>query len=142
MMKKAVQMMSKMTGHNAVNHPSHYKGSKGLEVTEVLENFLSPDELRGFYKGNVIKYVLRSQKKNGKEDLEKASKYLGWLIEATEEKDLLETIYGPIPEPKEFPEFTVSLFNGEGKETYRTRFFDKESAEAFAREHGGVVSYR
>ena len=135
-------MMMKMTGHNAVNRPSHYKGSKGLEVTEVLENFLSPDELRGFYKGNIIKYVLRSQKKNGKEDLEKASKYLGWLIEATEEKSLLETIYGPIPEHKEFTEFTVSLFNGEGKETYRTTFFDKESAGAFAREHGGVVSYR
>ena len=55
MMKKAVQRMMKMTGHNAVNHPSHY---------------------------------------------------------------------------------------GEGKETSRTTFFDKESAEAFAREHGGVVSYR
>ena len=32
--------------------------------------------MRGFYKGNVIKYVTRYQNKNGKEDLEKAQTYL------------------------------------------------------------------
>ena len=61
--------MKKTTGHkeDVVNNPSHYKGSKGLEVMEVLENFLTPEELKGFYKGNVIKYILRSDKKNGTE---------------------------------------------------------------------------
>ena len=131
----------KTTGHkeDVVNNPSHYRGSKGLEVMEVLENFLTTEELKGFYKGNVIKYILRSDKKNGTEDLNKALKYLGWL---SRNRRPVRYNCGPVQQPKEFTEFTVSLFNGEGKETSRTTFFDKESAEAFAREHGGVVSYR
>lgn len=35
----------------------------------------------GFWRGNVVKYVLRSADKNGKEDLEKAKHYLEFLIE-------------------------------------------------------------
>ena len=42
---------------------------------------MTEDELKGFYKGNVLKYMLRHEKKNGKEDLEKAKVYLNWLIE-------------------------------------------------------------
>lgn len=34
----------------------------------------------GFHRGNIIKYVLRSPGKNGKEDLEKARHYLDYLI--------------------------------------------------------------
>lgn len=34
----------------------------------------------GFHRGNIIKYVLRSPGKNGKEDLEKAKHYLDYLI--------------------------------------------------------------
>lgn len=34
----------------------------------------------GFHRGNIIKYVLRSPGKNGKEDLEKAKHYLEYLI--------------------------------------------------------------
>lgn len=88
----------KTTGHkeDVVNNPSHYRGSKGLEVMEVLENFLTPEELKGFYKGNVIKYILRSDKKNGTEDLNKALKYLGWLSKEQETGDLLDTICGPV----------------------------------------------
>ncbi|MFR9120273.1 MAG: DUF3310 domain-containing protein [Streptococcus parasanguinis] len=33
------------------------------------------------YWGNAIKYLCRFQKKNGLEDLDKAKKYLEWLIE-------------------------------------------------------------
>ena len=35
----------------------------------------------GFHRGNIIKYVLRSPGKNGKEDLEKAQHYLNYLID-------------------------------------------------------------
>lgn len=35
----------------------------------------------GFLEGNVIKYVCRHKKKNGKQDLEKAIHYLQLLIE-------------------------------------------------------------
>ena len=34
----------------------------------------------GFHRGNIVKYVLRSPGKNGKEDLEKAKHYLEYLI--------------------------------------------------------------
>ena len=130
--------MTKTTGHkeDVVNNPSHYKGSKGLEVMEVLENFLTPEELKGFYKGNVIKYILRSDKKNVTEDLNKALKYLGWLSKEPETVDLLETICGPI---QQFTEFSVLLFNKDGDVTSKTFFKSKEEAEQFAEATGGVV---
>lgn len=133
--------MTKTTGHkeDVVNNPSHYKGSKGLEVMEVLENFLTPEELKGFYKGNVIKYILRSDKKNVTEDLNKALKYLGWLSKEPETVDLLETICGPIQQPKEFTEFSVLLFNKDGDVTSKTFFKSKEEAEQFAEATGGDV---
>ncbi|EGL48396.1 hypothetical protein HMPREF9964_1383 [Streptococcus dysgalactiae subsp. equisimilis SK1249] len=37
--------------------------------------------------GNMIKYVLRFQKKNGLEDLKKARKNLDWLIEEMEKNN-------------------------------------------------------
>ena len=64
-----------------VTNPKHYKGSYGLEVIEVHKNFLTDEELRGYYKGNTLKYLLRERKKNGLEDLKKARKHLDWLIE-------------------------------------------------------------
>lgn len=133
--------MSKTTGHkeDVVNNPSHYKGSKGLEVMEVLENFLTPKELKGFYKGNVIKYILRSGNKNGTEDLNKALKYIGWLTKEPETVDLLDKIYGPVQQPKEFTEFSVLLFSKDGDVTSKTFFKNKEEAEEFAEASGGVV---
>ena len=44
------------------------------------ENFCK-DELKGFHRMNVIKYVTRYDKKNGLEDLEKATFYLDKLKE-------------------------------------------------------------
>ena len=67
--------------HDNVNSPSHYQGINGLEVIEVHKNFLTEEELRGYYKGNALKYLLRERKKNGLEDLKKARKHLDWLIE-------------------------------------------------------------
>ena len=133
--------MVKTTGHkeDVVNNPSHYRGSKGLEVMEVLENFLTHEELKGFYKGNVIKYILRSDKKNGTEDLNKALKYLGWLSKEPETEDLLDKVLGPVQQPKEFTEFSVLLFGKNGDVTSKTFFKSKEEAEEFAESTGGVV---
>lgn len=60
--------------------PLWYKLSGGKDLLDILELLLSPEEMRGFYKGNVIKYVIRYQLKNKKEDLEKAITYLERLI--------------------------------------------------------------
>lgn len=67
--------------HDVITNPKHYKGINGLEVIEVHKNFLTEEELRGYYKGNTLKYLLRERKKNGLEDLKKARKHLDWLIE-------------------------------------------------------------
>lgn len=133
--------MTKTTGHkeDVVNNPSHYRGSKELEVMEVLENFLTPEELKGFYKGNVIKYILRSAKKNGTEDLNKALKYLEWFSKEPETEDLLDKVLGPVQKPKEVIEFSVLLFGQNGDVTSKTFFKSKEEAEEFAESTGGVV---
>lgn len=57
--------------------PDYYKGQDGKDLFDRFEDgLLTVDEVRGFYKGNVIKYVTRYQDKNGIEDLEKAQTYL------------------------------------------------------------------
>lgn len=67
----------------AVHSPNHYVFEHPCnEVIDVIRNTLGPDGFKNYCQGNVIKYILRSQKKNGKEDLEKAQKYLNWLVEA------------------------------------------------------------
>ena len=68
-----------------INNPKHYQGKDGLEAIEVVKQFIgSLEGVKGFYWGNMLKYVLRFQKKNGLEDLKKARKNLGWLIEEME----------------------------------------------------------
>jgi len=59
----------------AVDHPDHYQG-QGIEVIEIIDSF----EL-DFYRGNIVKYILRADKKDNEvEDLKKAKWYLEKLI--------------------------------------------------------------
>lgn len=44
------------------------------------KGLLTADEVRGFYKGDVFKYLTRYRDKNGVKDLEKAQTYLDQLI--------------------------------------------------------------
>ena len=67
--------------------PNHYASEKGFEVFDVQEAFIH--ELKGMsasYWCNIVKYILRFQKKNGVEDLKKAKYYLEKLIEEESEK--------------------------------------------------------
>lgn len=58
-----------------------YTTGSGKQLYDVLEDdLLEQDEARGFYKGNIYKYVKRYPKKNGIEDLEKARDYIDLLI--------------------------------------------------------------
>lgn len=70
-----------------VNNPSHYQGRYGMQSIDVLRNFMTDEELKGFYMGNSLKYILRHPKKNGLEDLKKARKNLDWLIEEMEHEN-------------------------------------------------------
>jgi hypothetical protein len=64
---------------NNVNHPKHYNAGN-IECIDYIEDKLTPEEFRGFIKGNVLKYITREQHKNGDEDLKKAKWYLDRLI--------------------------------------------------------------
>lgn len=64
-------------------NPNHYVFG-GIETIEYLDAKMTPEEYRGFLKGNVLKYVSRESEKNGLEDLKKAKWYLDKLIEVVE----------------------------------------------------------
>ena len=50
-------------------NPDHYKAG-GIEVIDVLRAKLTPEELRGFLKGNAVKYLMRAGRKDGEKDME------------------------------------------------------------------------
>ncbi len=67
-----------------VTHPAHYAGNAGVECIEAIESALTPEEFRGYLRGNLIKYAWRCEDKGGAADLGKAGVYLGWLSAALE----------------------------------------------------------
>lgn len=72
--------------NNPVTSPAHYKQG-GLEVITILRKKLTKEEFKGFCKGNILKYVLRAEYKNGAEDYRKAAQYLKWLTEEAEKHE-------------------------------------------------------
>ena len=63
-----------------VNSPPHYKNGD-IQCIQAIESALSPEEFRGFCKGNVIKYTWREQYKGKDQDLSKALWYLTRYLE-------------------------------------------------------------
>lgn len=63
-----------------VNQPPHYTAG-GVECIDAIRAALTPEEFRGFCKGNAIKYVWREKLKGGNEDLKKAGWYLNKVVE-------------------------------------------------------------
>lgn len=72
--QKALNNLLKIvsTPQNNVTNPKHYEGSQGLQAIEVHKNFMTDEQLQGYYLGNTLKYLLCFQNKNGLEDLKKA----------------------------------------------------------------------
>lgn len=61
-----------------VNQPVHYNSGQ-YEVLDVIKDWLTEEEFRGYIKGNLIKYIARERWKNGDEDMFKAEFYLHYL---------------------------------------------------------------
>lgn len=59
-----------------------------IQPIRYMHETLTKEEFIGFLRGNVIKYVSRSDKKNGIEDLKKAVVYLNWLVEMETKGDI------------------------------------------------------
>ena len=62
-----------------INHPSHYAG-QGIECIQAIEAQLTPEEFRGYLKGNIVKYLWRERQKGNVESLMKAQWYLNRLV--------------------------------------------------------------
>lgn len=61
-----------------------------VECIDAIKAALSPEEWRGFVKGNVLKYVWREAYKGGDCDLEKARDYLGRYLKKGEADEPVE----------------------------------------------------
>lgn len=62
-----------------VNKPKHYRQGE-IECIDAIKAQLTPEEYRGYLKGNIAKYVWRERRKGGTESLKKAQWYLERLI--------------------------------------------------------------
>lgn len=62
----------------ATHHGGDHYRQGGIECIDAIRAALTPEEFRGFCKGNVIKYVWRENHKGGDADLGKAGDYLKW----------------------------------------------------------------
>lgn len=63
-----------------VNRPDHYTRG-GIECIDAIKAALTPEEFRGYCKGNIIKYIWRERHKGGDESLQKARWYLNKVLE-------------------------------------------------------------
>jgi hypothetical protein len=60
----------------------HYQQAE-IQPIEIMQEYLTPEEFRGFLKGNVIKYSLRANFKGHEQvDIDKAFQYAKWLGQA------------------------------------------------------------
>jgi len=66
-----------------VNHPPHYTDGE-IECIEAIEASLTPEEFRGYCKGNLMKYNWRERLKGGTKSLKKGQWYLERLIQFDE----------------------------------------------------------
>lgn len=74
--------------NDVIKKPNHYqlnvKGSN-IQVIDIIDEIVKDYKPQEAFKiANVIKYVLRAGKKNGKEDLKKAKQYINMLLNEKE----------------------------------------------------------
>lgn len=74
---------------NEVNHPEHYT-SGDIECIDAIQSALTPEEFRGYIKGNVLKYIWRERNKGNDKDLKKARWYLNRLLISYQPKRQIE----------------------------------------------------
>ena len=65
-----------------VNHPAHYQTEGGIECIDMIRSTLGKEGFVAYCRGNVLKYIVRYDRKGGVESLEKARWYLNAMIDA------------------------------------------------------------
>ncbi len=61
----------------------HYSKLGAYQPWEVLDKWLTPQELKGFMKGTVVSYLAREDDKGGRADIEKAGHTIALYLELT-----------------------------------------------------------
>lgn len=70
-----------------VKSPKHYRlEGLNIESIDVIKATLGKEGFKSFCKGNIMKYLIRAEKKNGLEDYKKAKTYLDWYLKECEEE--------------------------------------------------------
>lgn len=64
----------------SITQPKHYHQG-GLDIIGFANQNYTKEQIKGFYRINIMKYIHRYDFKNGTEDLIKARDYLNRLIE-------------------------------------------------------------
>jgi hypothetical protein len=68
---------------------------KEHEAIDVMREWMTPEEFKGFLKGNAIKYLSRAGKKSNNSELDdvyKASVYINWLLEVVGKEEVEEEL--------------------------------------------------
>lgn len=68
-----------------VSKHAHYQRG-GIETIDYIRASLGPQLYEGYCVGNALKYLSRYRDKGGREDLQKASVFLGWAIDACQDR--------------------------------------------------------
>lgn len=67
---------------------THYQQGR-LQPIEIMQDYMTNEEMKGFVKGNAIKYILRAEFKGTEEkDIVKAMQYMKWYIDLLEGKKI------------------------------------------------------
>lgn len=70
-----------------IDNQKHYTNN-GIQPIQIMKANMTKEKYRGFLEGNILKYPLRYEDKDGLKDLKKTLTYLTWLIEDIEERGL------------------------------------------------------
>nr|DAH79927.1 MAG TPA: nucelotide kinase [Caudoviricetes sp.] len=84
---KHLEKEAHKTASDLIDNQKHYTNN-GIQPIQIMKANMTKEKYRGFLEGNILKYPLRYEDKNGLEDLKKAKTYLTWLIEDIEERGL------------------------------------------------------
>lgn len=74
-----------------VNHPAHYETGK-YECIEVMQEVFGIEAVQNFCLLNAFKYLYRTTRKNGVEDIEKAAWYLDKWKELKKKREPIPTV--------------------------------------------------
>ena len=69
-----------------VNHPAHYETGK-YECIEVMQEVFGIEAVQNFCLLNAFKYLYRTTRKNGVEDIKKAMWYLNKYVNLNDQDD-------------------------------------------------------